>query len=469
MTTTAAQHQTIDVEELVDAQKLSLFVIGIFAFSFLSTLADGYNLQAAAFAGSGIIHDWHLNRDALAPLFSAGLFGMLFGAPLLGEAGDRFGRKTGLIAALLIFGISTLLSAGASSLTWIIALRFIAGFGLGGLVPNVVAIMAEFMPKRIRATMMILVFMGITLGGTLPALVLASLVPSFGWRALFVVGGCLGLVLALAAIFALPESMKFSVLHGRRRAELVRLAEIMDPTLNVTGDAEFRLPAHGAARSAAPLKQLFSEGLAWITPLVWVLFFTCLMSNYFLSSWMPTLLRDFGLSVNEIALTASMFYFGGLAGGLVISGIMGRWGIWVIGALFLIGCPAVAAIGIAGLPHLLLMAAVFMSGFAVLGVQIGLNAVTGLIYPTAARSSGNGWASAVGRVGGIVGPLVAGWLLAMHVSTQQLFYTPLIPLGIGAIASVVLARLCYTRFQGNALEEERVAAQPAPLRHAHGT
>jgi len=192
------------------------------------------------------------------------------------------------------------------------------------------------------------------------------------------------------------------------------------------------------------------------------------MANFFLNSWMPTLIQDSGLSVRQTSLTMAMFYAGGIAGGITISRLLDKRGLAAIGASFLLGCPVVAAIGIPGLSHLLLSVAVFFAGFCILGNQLGLNAVSGLLYPTAIRSNGVGWANAIGRFGAIAGPMIGGWLIGRHLPLPRLFLVPLAPMIVGAVASFVLLRICFRLFGGRRLESEAqkeltVSAKPATI------
>jgi len=198
-----------------------------------------------------------------------------------------------------------------------------------------------------------------------------------------------------------------------------------------------------------------------MTPLLWIVFFSNLMANFFLNSWMPTLFQDSGLSVRQSALTMTMFYFGGIAGGITISRLLDKRGLAAIGISFLLGCPVIAAIGTPGFSHNLLMTAVFFAGFCILGNQLGLNAVSGLLYPTAIRSNGVGWANAIGRFGAIAGPMIGGWLIGRHLPLQRLFLVPVAPMAVGAIASFALMRVCFTLFGGRNLEAEGRSAPPA--------
>lgn len=449
----AEDSRAINITRLVDEQKLSLFGIGILFLSFLVMFSDGYALAAAAYAAPSIVRQWHLNRAVMGPVFSASLFGMLFGAPSFGYIGDRFGRRGAIILGCLLYGISSLAIVKSHTLHQLIALRFISGIGLGGLPPNTIALNAEFAPKRARATMIVFMFMGITVGGILPGVVSAYLT-QYGWQGLFFIGGAFSIVVALAAFFFLPESIKFLVLRHSRE-KVAALARKLSPGASIPAGANFVIDEK--PRSGFSIRLIFAEGRAWMTPLLWVVFFSNLMANFFLNSWMPTLFQDSGLTVRQTALTTAMFYFGGIAGGITISRLLDRGGLAAIAASFLLGCPVVAAIGTPGLSHTLLAVAVFCAGFCILGNQLGLNAVSGMLYPTAIRSNGIGWANAIGRFGAIAGPMIGGWLIGRHFPLQRLFLVPVAPMALGAAASFALIRVCFKLFGGRRLEAETPA------------
>jgi AAHS family 4-hydroxybenzoate transporter-like MFS transporter len=448
----------IDIAQLVDEQKIGLFNVRIVFLSFLVMLSDGYDLAAVAYAAPGIVASWHINRAALGPVFSAGLLGMLFGGPILGYIGDRLGRRPGIILGCIIYGIPTVIIGGATSLPQLIILRFISGIGLGGLPPNAIALNAEFAPKRLRATLIILMFMGVTFGGILPGVVSAHL-PYNSWKMLFIIGGVGPIVAAFLMFLFLPESIKFLVVRRKALDKVVKLAKILRPGLDVAPDAVF-LVHEEKLRKGWSVRLLFGDGLKWITSLLWLLFAVNLMANFFLNSWMPTVFRGAGLSVQQTALTAGMYYAGGIMGALSISLLLDRWGLAIITAYFVISCPVVASIGTPGISAGLLKLAVFISGFCVLGIQNGLNAVSGLVYPTAVRSNGAGWASSIGRLGAIVGPMVGGLLIGMHVSLRGLFVAPTVPLAIGAAGCLLLMRLCIARFGGHHFEESVATSPP---------
>lgn len=457
------QRQIIELAKLVDGQRFGWFNARIVLLSLLVQISDGYDLAAISYAAPGLIRDWHIAPSTLGPIFSVGIIGMAAGGPLFGFIGDRYGRRTAIILAMLIYGLFSLATIATSTLDEVLPLRFITGVGLGGLLPNTIALNAEFAPKRMRATLIIIMFLGLSVGGILPSVVATLFEVSHGWRVFFLVGGIGPLVLVALVYFLLPESIKFLGARGDSRAEIVGLAQRLRPDLVIEPDAEFILPPEQRkGKSSISPALLFGDGLGWITFLVWLLFVADLMVNFFVNSWMPTLFSAAGMSIQQTAMTQAMYYVGGITGGLTISRFVDKWGFAAITVFFVIGCPVVASIGMPGLSQPALMGVVFLTGVCVLGSQQALNAVTGMIYPTAIRSKGAGWANAVGRLGSITGPLIGGWLIARHSPMQELFLAPLIPLTIGAGAAFTAMILCHRRFRGLHLDE--TAAPSAPSR-----
>ncbi len=464
--------QVIHVERLVDEQKIGRFNLNLLFWSFLAMLADGYDIGAISYAAPSLAKQWHIASAAFGPVFAASLVGILFGSPLLGYIGDRFGRKAAIIAGSVGYGIATLAVAWAHDLRETELLRLVAGVGIGGLMPNTIALNSELAPKRLRATLIVLMFTGITLGSAAPGLVAAWLLPRFGWPVLFLIGGAVPLCVAVGLAAALPESVKFLSLHPQRHGRLLRVARRLRPDLAIADDARFvgieARPA-GAGRKAPAgsrrpadlahalgLAELYRGGFALITPLLWLCFGTALMANYFLNNWMPLLFEGAGLSPEQAAVATTFYHIGGTAGGLLISVLLDRFGFIAVAALFVLAMPAISAIGLAGGSSAVTLLAA-AAGFAVLGAQFGNNAASGLLYPTAFRSSGVGWALAIGRFGSILGPLIGGMLIGMHMPMPQLFAAAAAPMLAGTVAALVLARLCFRRFGGLQLDERAAA------------
>lgn len=281
---------TVDIARLVDERRVTAFNIGLVVLSFLVILFDGYDLTAIAFAVPYILKDWGLTGGAaLGTVFSASLFGVLLGSPLLGYVGDRFGRKVAIIASCLIFGTFTLALVKATSLADLIYMRALAGVGLGGLLPNLIALNGEYAPRRFRATMIIVMFCGVTFGGALPGAVAVWLVPRFGWPALFYVGGIFPFVMAVSAALWMPESVKYLAIREQTRPKAVKILSRLMPDLAIGTDTKLSIGGEARYKGLSP-KLLFSDGLGLITLLLWLCFAINLMGYYFLVSWMPTLM-----------------------------------------------------------------------------------------------------------------------------------------------------------------------------------
>src|ERR1700730_11896142 len=205
----------VQVSRLLNERGLSSFQIKLLVWSFFIVLIDGYDIGAIAFAAPHLVRSWGVAPNALGPVFSASLVGILFGSAVFGWVGDRFGRKAALIGSNLLFGAFTLAAAYAGNLNEMFWLRLLAGLGIGGVIPNVVAINAESAPRKLRATLAIIAVGFVPIGGAIPGFVTAALVPAHGWPILFLIGGVVPIVIAVAAVFGLPESIKFMALHER--------------------------------------------------------------------------------------------------------------------------------------------------------------------------------------------------------------------------------------------------------------
>src|SRR5208282_288591 len=315
---------------------------------------------------------------------------------------------------------------------------------------------AEYAPRRIRATLIIVMFCGVTLGGAIPGWVSIYLTPTFGWQAIFAIGGVLPILMAVVAVFFLPESLKYLVVRNKR-AKAEKLVKRLAPTLTVGSDAQFVIADERKVSSISPV-QLFKGGLAFITPLLWLCFSMNLMGYFFMLSWMPTILKVTNvLSPDAAALATTLIQIGGTAGGLILARPVDSKGFVPIVVLFALAVPAIAAIGyFATQSQALVLVAAFAAGFCVLGLQFGLNAASGMIYPTPVRSNGSGWAFGIGRFGSICGPILGGYLIAQHLSLQQLFLIWSIPSCIGFVACLILSIYYKIHFKGMGLGQREV-------------
>ncbi len=439
----------VNVSSIIDDRPISSFNIKILAWCMFVLIFDGYDIGVLAFAAPDLIKAWNVtDRASLGPVFSASILGILFGSILFGYIGDRFGRRTAIITSCITFGVTTLAVCFVTSMNELFYLRLLTGFGLGGLFPNVAALSSEYAPKKYRATLVIISFTGVTLGVAIPGLVHTWLVPHFGWQVLFLIGGMGPLVVAAVCYFGLPESAKFLAIHRHRWDELRKLVRQLQPNLNVSSNTEFVVAESKKYSGISPVN-LFRDGLAPITALLWLCFATNLMGYFFLISWLPTVLQGAKLSASDATTTTMLLQIGGVIGGWALCRPMDRIGALPIALLFVVAVIMVAAIGTAGQHSLLtLQVVVFFAGFSVLALQFGLDAISAIIYPTSIRSVGSGWAFAVGRVGSVVGPIVGGALVARNLPMNQLFMIAAIPFAVGTIGAVILI-FAYNRKFGS--------------------
>ncbi len=438
----------VQVSRLLDERGLSSFQIKLIIWSFFIVLIDGYDIAAIAFAAPSVAKEWALKPGSLGPVFSASLIGILFGSGIFGWVGDRYGRKAALVWSNLVFGVFTLAAAYSTNLDQMFWLRLLAGLGIGGVIPNVVAINAESAPRKLRATLAIIAVGCVPLGGAIPGFVTAVFVPQYGWQILFLIGGIVPIVIAIAAMVGLPESIKFMALHEGQRRKMESTIKAIRPDYQVPANAKFVIEDEKQFPGFNP-GYLFSDGLALITPLLWLLFALNLMGYFFLISWTPTLMTAAKLPPATAALAGAMLQVGGTVGALLLCWWLQKHRFLAVAIMFVIAVPVVGSIGFAGLTSkAVLLTATFFAGFFVLGIQSGINVIGALIYPTSLRANGSGWELGIGRIGSIAGPLVGALLIGHPV--ERLYMWSALPFVVGAV-------VCFIVYHLNAA---RLAARP---------
>ena len=430
---------TVDVAEFIDAQPVGGFQIRLLLTCAAVLFLDGFDTQAIGFVAPALAREWGLSKAALGPVFSAGLFGLMVGALFFGPLADRVGRKKIIILSTLAFGVGALVTAFVHDVGLLIAIRFLTGLGLGGAMPNAIAMTSEFNPRRRRATMVMIMFCGFSVGAALGGLLAAAIIPQFGWRSVFIIGGAAPLLLAPILALKLPESVRFLALTGRANARVAQLLGFVNPkavfapaTRFVVGEPEL---------AGIPVRHLFTGGRTLATLLLWVVFFMSLLDLYFLSNWLPTVLNDLGASVSEAAAIGSMLQVGGVVGTFALGSIIDRFSFRALALVYFAAVFAVGAIGQLGHSATLVTIAIFAAGFCIVGGQIAANALAAGFYPTSVRATGVGWALGIGRVGSIVGPLVGGALLTMRWSVGEVFLAAAAAALCAAVAAFLLSRL----------------------------
>ncbi|WP_295479428.1 MFS transporter [uncultured Pseudomonas sp.] len=436
--------RTIDVHAIVDNARFGRFHWMVMSWCALLLIFDGYDLFIYGVVLPVIMKEWSLTPLQAGALGSYALFGMMFGALVFGSLADRIGRKKGIAICFALFSGATIVNGFASSPTEFGVCRFIAGLGCGGLMPNAVALMNEYAPKRMRSTLVAVMFSGYSLGGMLSAGVGIVMLPRFGWESMFF-AAALPLLLLPAILYYLPESIGFLVRQGRSE-EARRLLQRLDASQALDGDEI--LQVSDAKGQGVAVLELFREGRMVRTLALWVAFFCCLLMVYALSSWLPKLMAGAGYSLGSSLSFLLALNFGGMFGAIFGGWLGDRLNLTkVTVGFFILGAVAISLLGFNS-PMPLLYLLIFIAGATTIGTQILLYAGAAQLYGLSMRSTGLGWASGIGRNGAIVGPLLGGALMAANLPLQLNFMAFAIPGAIAAIAMTVFAISAQRRVAG---------------------
>lgn len=433
----------INIEQIIDDSRLGFSQIVIITLCAICLVMDGFDVQAMGYVAPSLIREWGVAKEMLSPVFGAGLFGMLVGSLTFSALADKIGRRPVLIFATLFFSLCMLATSFATTIPQLIAYRFAAGLGLGCIMPNAMALAGEYSPCRSRVSIMMIVSCGFTLGGVVGGLITAAIIPSLGWRGVFIVGGAIPLVIAIIMWFRLPESIQFLVVKQADPARIRQNLLRVDPTLQLPADAVFEL--HQVSKEqGVPFISLFRDGRARVTLLLWLVNFTNLLDMYFLSNWLPTVMREAGFSTQMAVLGGTMLWIGGVVGTLSLGRVIDKVGFTpVLTGTFIIAVISTALIGnpVVAASMGIVFLVVFLSGFAIVGGQPALNALAATYYPTELRSTGIGWSLGVGRVGSVIGPVLGGYLMHLQWSQSQLFMAAAVPalISLGGIIAIRFA------------------------------
>jgi AAHS family 4-hydroxybenzoate transporter-like MFS transporter len=431
---------TLDLTRLIDSSGLGSLQIGVVALCACVVMLDGFDVQTITYVAPALTKALGIERSMLGPVFSAGLFGTTLGALAFGSLADRFGRKAMFVSCVALFAVCCLATAGVSSVQELVSLRFIAGLGLGGVTPIAIALSSEYCPGRSRETLVMLMYCGFSIGAAGGGFISAYLIPTFGWPSVFIVGGALPIAMLPVLAWFLPESIRYLVARGRRPDRVRQIVSRLHPALSIGPEARFSVGEENP--EGFPVRNLFTDGRAAKTALLWLMFFSNLVALYFLINWFPTLMASAGLSLSQAVVASALIQVGSLVGTLALAGVVRRIGAFeMVAAGFLLGALSIALLALAEATPTLTMIGAFVAGFFVIGTQTAANAVSALLYPATIRSTGIGWALGIGRSGSILGPLIGGALLSLHWSSAALFLVASGPAAVAAASAFRISRL----------------------------
>lgn len=420
----------VNINELIDKARFTSFHWKVLIWCLLIIIFDGYDLVIYGVALPLLMQQWSLTAVEAGLLASAALFGMMFGAMIFGTLSDKLGRKKTILICVTLFSGFTFIGAFAKGPTEFAILRFIAGLGIGGVMPNVVALMTEYAPKKIRSTLVAIMFSGYAIGGMTSALLGAWLVKDMGWQIMFLIAGIPLLLLPLIWKF-LPESLAFLV-KSNHSEQAKNIVSKIAPQTQV--NANTQLVLNESTTTDAPVRALFKQGRTFSTFMFWIAFFMCLLMVYALGSWLPKLMLQAGYSLGASMLFLFALNIGGMVGAIGGGALADRFHLKpVITIMFIVGSAALILLGINS-PQFILYSLIAIAGAATIGSQILLYTFVAQFYPTALRSTGMGWASGIGRIGAIIGPVLTGALLSFELPHQMNFLAIAIPGVIAALA-----------------------------------
>lgn len=422
--------RSIHVNQLLDEAKLNRFHgLVVFWCAFI-IIFDGFDLVVYGSVVPVLMQEWSLTPMQVGTLGSYALFGMMFGALIFGPLADKMGRKNVILICVALFSIFTALIGFSKSPTEFGIYRFLAGLGLGGVMPNTVALMTEYSPKSLKNTLVSLMFSGYSVGGVLSAGLGIILIPMLGWESVFYVGALPILTLPLMYKY-MPDSIGF-LLAKNKQEEVGRILSKINPSyIPQTGDQyEMALPQ----KTGIPIGQLFKGGRAISTIMLWITFFMCLLMVYGLNTWLPKLMAGAGYALGSSLMFLLILNLGAIFGAIFGGWASDRWnGKKVLMLFFVVATASLTLLGFkANLFVLYLLVAI--AGATTIGTQIIAYSFASQYYPMQMRSTGVGWASGIGRFGAVTGPILGGFLLTMNLPLQQNFLAFAIPGIIAAIA-----------------------------------
>jgi MFS transporter, AAHS family, 4-hydroxybenzoate transporter len=435
---------SLDPKELLPVDKFTPVQVVILLICILVAMLEGFDILIISFTAPAIIQDWSVGPQKMGVVFSTGLLGMALGSMFLASIADIHGRRIVVTVCLLIAGITTFVVQYANNIDQLIILRFIAGLALGTLLSALPTLTGEFSPAKYRNVMIATLLAGTSLGTVLGGLITSAVISEFGWKAIFAGAGLLTMLTGALFYIVVPESLAFIV---KRRPDVA--PELINRSLRFMGHPPLdNLPVMTDTKvESAKLASLLTPARKFTTLLAWSAFFLSYCTIYFLTSWLPKILVDSGMSQEQGIQGTVILTLGATIGAVVLAWLSRRWKLnMVVATAFITGAVLMAFFGLqvselGSISTISLWMMLFAIGVLVLGAFNNLYAIALAVYPAQVRSTGLGWCIGLGRVGAVISPAVAGILIGWGISMSQIVLYFAIPAAIAAIC----ARLIHVR------------------------
>ncbi|AGB79350.1 arabinose efflux permease family protein [Enterobacteriaceae bacterium strain FGI 57] len=426
-----AQTQRLDVRELINTQPLSRYQKLVIFLGFAVIALDGFDIAIMGFIAPVLKQEWGVSNHELGFVISTALIGLALGAMFSGPLADWLGRKKIIINSVFFFGFWTVATAFSQNIEQMIFFRFMTGLGLGAAMPNISTLVSEYAPERKRSFIITVIFCGFTFGAAIGGFTASWLIPMYGWHSLMALGGILPLLFVPILLWKLPESVRFLVIKQAPAGQICAILKRLYPG-KIADNVSFVLPTQPVSGNA--MRIVLSPQYRFGTLMLWLVYFMGLFLVYILGSWLPTLVKEIGLTVSQAAIMTAIYQAGGTVGSLFAGWLMDRINPHrALGAIFAVGGLVTMAIGFAAASFTLLCLLALISGACLNGANTGMNALSARFYPTQARATGSSWMHGVGRIGAILSAFAGAEMLAMDLKFETVFLL----LGIPALLTVL--------------------------------
>jgi AAHS family 4-hydroxybenzoate transporter-like MFS transporter len=415
-----ADHPPTDISEIIENQKITWFVTSLVLVSWIVTFFDGFDMNVIAFVAPDMSAALHLDRLMMGKVFSAGLLGTMIGGFLFGYVGDRIGRRPSIIFATASFGVLTLCLAQSGNYATLLTLRLLDGIAIGGLLPLCWALNIEYVPRRYRSTVVTVIMLGYTFGNSFGGPLTIWLTPHYGWRSVFIFGGCAAIVATGLLILFLPESIKYLTIKNKHSDLIAKYAQRLAPQRTIRASDGFVL-SDEIRSDKFTVSMLFRNELRWITPILWIAYIASSIAVFFRVTWEPSVFQALGFSRSTAALASSANSIGGAIGGLLLMRFTDTRGVIAVAVLPALAVPTLLIMGLVRLGGNAFLALSFFNTMFLVGAHFGIHSIAGIFYPSAYRANGAGWATSIAKIGSILGPLVGGAALGSAMPVKMMY------------------------------------------------